>query len=180
MTPPLNFRDVGEALGLWLDPSPLPAGRLFRGGRLDALTKAADLGNPATILNLRRGHDQKLLEGVRYLHVPASDELENYDTSQRKVRTWLREALSVLAGAKTAWPVYLHCTSGRDRTGIVVAAALLLLEVRPEIVVEEYLLSEGAQRGSILQAIEGIRESGGTLGVNPENLRAALLGTRAG
>ncbi|HEV8612700.1 MAG TPA: tyrosine-protein phosphatase [Gemmatimonadales bacterium] len=175
MSPPLNYRDVGEALGLWLDPSPLRTGRLFRGGRLDELTTAADLRHPATILNLRRGADEKLLAGVRYLHVPASDELENYDTSQRKVRAWLREALSVLASPKTAWPVYLHCTSGRDRTGLVIAAALLLLDIPPEIVVEEYLLSDGATRGPIVQAVRGILASGGTLGVNPKNLRTALL-----
>ena len=178
MTPPANFRDVGETLGLWLDRSPIPAGRLLRGGRLDALTRAADLGNPATILNLRRGPDSKSLEGVRYLHVPAADDLENYDTTQRRVRNWLGSALQVLAAEKTVWPVYVHCTSGRDRTGIVVAAALLLLEVPRAAVIEEYLLSDGADRAAIQRAVEGILEGSGSLGVNRDRLRAALTGTR--
>lgn len=180
MTPPLNFRDVGETLGLWLDPSPIPAGRLFRGGRLDALTTPADLGSPATILNLRRGPDPRHLDGVRYLHVPAADDLENYSTHERRVRTWLREVLAELTSAGTAWPVYLHCTSGRDRTGVVVAAVLLLLDVPPPVVVEEYLLSEGADRGLIQRAVEGILAGGTTLGVNPARLRAALIRDRAG
>ena len=33
-----NYRDVGEALGLWLEPSPIPSGVLLRGGKLDTLT----------------------------------------------------------------------------------------------------------------------------------------------
>lgn len=176
MSPPVNYRDVGESLGLWLDPSPIPAGRLLRGGRLDPLAKPADLGHPATILNLRRGPDSKHLEGVRYLHVPAADDLENYDTSLRRVRKWLGAALAVLADPSTAWPVYMHCTSGRDRTGVVIAAALLLLDVPPAVVIEEYLLSAGANRSSIQRAVDGIL-GGGTLGVNPERLRAALTTT---
>ncbi len=175
MNRPLNYRDVGETLGLWLDPSPIPPGRLLRGGRMDPLTNAADLGHPATILNLRRGPDPKQLDGVRYLHVPAADKLENYDTRQRRVRAWLGDALAVLANPRTAWPLYVHCTSGRDRTGVVIAAALLLLEVPAPVVAEEYLLSDGAERGAIQQAVAGILE-GGSLGVNREQLRAALTG----
>jgi protein-tyrosine phosphatase len=173
---PVNFRDVGEALGLWLDPSPIPAGRLLRGGRMDLLTTPADLGHPATILNLRRGPDPTHLDGVRYLHIPAADDLENYETGLRRVRTWLSSGLKVLADPKTAWPVYVHCTSGRDRTGIVIAAALLLLEVPPAIVIEEYLLSDGAEPSSIRRAVEGILAGSGSLGVNPARLREGLLG----
>lgn len=173
MNRPPNYRDVGEALGLWLDPSPIPVGRLLRGGRMDPLTTAADLGHPATILNLRRGADPRLLAGVRYLHVPATDDLENYDTQVRRVRAWLGDALSVVADPDTAWPLYVHCTSGRDRTGVVIAAALLLLDVPAPVVVEEYLLSDGARRGPIQHAVDGILK-GGSLGVDRERLRAAL------
>jgi len=175
MPPPLNFRDVGEALGLWLDPPPIPAGRLLRGGRLDALTTAADLGNPATILNLRRGPDAPSLPGVRYLHLPAEDRLENYDTRLRPVRRWIRAALSMLAAPETGWPVYLHCTSGRDRTGVVVAALLLLLEVPRDIVIEEYLLSEGASRSAIQLAVDGMQDA--VAGpAEARRVRRALLG----
>jgi protein-tyrosine phosphatase len=171
---PVNYRDVGEALGLWLDPSPIPAGRLLRGGRLDVLTTARDLGHPRTILNLRRGPDGKHLEDVRYVQVAAANELENYSTRERGVRKWIAEALGVLADPGTAWPVYVHCTSGRDRTGVVVAAALLVIGVPRGIVIDEYLLSDGADRRQIQRAVDGILGGAGTLGVNPAVLRAAL------
>lgn len=151
---PVNFRDVGEALGLWLESPPLASGRLFRGGRLDTLTSLDDLGGPKTILNLRRGPDPDHL-GIARLHVPAPDNLENYSTDLRQVADWVRRAVGSLAAAQTEWPVYVHCTSGRDRTGVVIAAVLLALDVPTNIVVEEYLLSDGSDRTLIQRAIKG-------------------------
>lgn len=174
---PANYRDLGEALGLWLDPSPVPPGRLVRGGKLDELVSAADLGNPRTILNLRRGPDPRHLPDVALVHVPAANDLENYDTSQRGVRAWLGRVLGVLASADTAWPVYLHCTSGRDRTGIVVAAALLLIDVPRSIIVEEFMLSEGAEQSAIERALDGLAAHATSLGVDRDRLRHALCST---
>lgn len=174
---PVSFRDVGQVLGLWLDVSPIPPGRFFRGGRFDHMTTASDLGSPRTILNLRRGPDPSHLPGVTYIHVPAEDDLENYDTRQRRVKLWLGKALSALASPEVAWPIYVHCTSGRDRTGIVVAAALLSIDVPREVVAEEYMLSEGASRASIESAIDGILESMSSIKVDRAKLRAALIAT---
>lgn len=171
---PANYRDVGEALSLWLDPPPVPQGRLIRGGKFDELVSAADLGDPRTIMNLRRGPDSGHLPNVTYIHVPAANEMENYDTSQRTVRAWLGKVLTVLANADTAWPVYVHCTAGRDRTGIVVAAALFLLDVPRSVIVEEFMLSEGAERDSIERAIDGLAGSAASLGVDRGNLRKCL------
>lgn len=152
---PVNFRDVGEALGLWLDPSPIRVGRLFRGGRLDGLTRIEDLGHPGTILNLRTGSDPTHLE-VPIIHVPAPDDLENYNTEERRVSDWIRRAVSSLSSPRTQWPVYVHCTSGRDRTGVVIAAILLSLGVPRSIVLEEYLLSDGATPILMEQALDGL------------------------
>lgn len=152
---PANFRDVGEALSLWLDPSPIPVRRLLRGGKFDQLSALEDLGLPRTILNLRRGPDPEHL-GVRLIHIPATDDLENYDTRQRRVRQWLTSALEVLSDPTTEWPVYVHCTSGRDRTGVVIAACLALIGVPREIVIEEYMLSDDADRPAIELALDGI------------------------
>ena len=43
-------------------------------------------------------------------------------------------------------PVLVHCTAGKDRTGVLLALLLLLLGAREDAVVEDYLLSayEGA------------------------------------
>jgi protein-tyrosine phosphatase len=167
---PANFRDVGEALSLWLDPSPIPARRLLRGGKFDHLSSLDDLGQPQTILNLRRGPDPVHL-GVRIVHVPAADDVENYNTRQRPVRDWLTRALEVLAKTDTAWPVYVHCTSGRDRTGVVIAAALVAIGVPREIVAEEYMLSDRADRPSIELALDGILAAPP---INVSSLRIAL------
>ncbi|WP_437651342.1 tyrosine-protein phosphatase [Sorangium sp. So ce362] len=174
MFQPTNYRDVGEALGLWFDVSPIPAGRLLRGGRFDLMTTASDLGSPGTILNLRRGPDPGHLTGVTYVHVAADDDVENYDTRQRRVRSWLGKALSVLATPELAWPVYVHCTSGRDRTGVVIAAALLALDVPRQIVAEEYLLSDGADSIAIERAIDGIVEWLPSAAIDRTKLRDAL------
>lgn len=170
---PRNFRDVGEALGLWLDPAPIRAGRLFRGGRLDPLTTLDELGKPGTLLNLRRGPDPDHLD-VRVAHVPACDDVENYETEQLRVLKWVDQALRVLAAPETSWPVYVHCTSGRDRTGVVVAAALVLVGVPRSIVVEEYLLSDGGLRPNIERAIDGVLGGRARLTVDVAALRVAL------
>jgi len=152
---PVNFRDVGEALSLWVEPPPLPVGRLFRGGGFDTLSRLEDLGHPKTILNLRRGPDPDHL-GVRVIDVPAPDGLENYKTDRRHVSDWIRGVLSSLAAPSTQWPVYVHCRSGRDRTGVVVAAALFALGVPSSVIRKEYLLSDGANSVLIARALEGL------------------------
>lgn len=172
---PANYRDVGEALSLWIEPPPVPMGRLLRGGKFDGLASAADLGHPRTILNLRRGPDSRHLPDVAYIHVPAANDVENYDTTHREVRQWLARALSVLASPATAWPVYVHCTSGRDRTGIVVACALRMIGVPREVVVEEFLLSDGAERELIERALDGACGARPDLAVDVRALRDALI-----
>jgi protein-tyrosine phosphatase len=173
---PANFRDVGEILGLWLDGSPIPSQRLFRGGCFDTLTNAADLGNPRTILNLRRGPDPDTIANARIIHVPALDDIENYDTRHRRVQEWLAHCLAVLSSGETAWPVYVHCTSGRVRTGVVIAAALVLAGISPDVAVAEYMLSDGAQVELIEPAIDGVLAAASALAPNVSQLRAALCG----
>lgn len=84
------------------------------------------------------------------------------------------QALGVLAAPETPWPVYVHCTSGRDRTGVVAAAALVLVGVPRSIVVEEYLLSDGGLRPNIERAIDGVLGGRARLTVNVTALRVAL------
>jgi len=151
---PANFRDVGEALSLWLDSSPVPSGRLFRGGRIDALSTPADIG-PRTVINLHQGPDPSHLP-VRRLHFPAPDRVENYETTLRPVSRWVSDTLKALAAPDMEWPVYLHCTSGRDRTGVIVAAILLAIGIPRHVIVEEYLLSEGAGTPLIERTLAGL------------------------
>ncbi|ULH15265.1 tyrosine-protein phosphatase [Deinococcus sp. KNUC1210] len=154
----VNFRDVGEYLSLLTDASPLPAGRLLRGGKLDFVETPADIGRPGTILNLRRGPERQTF-GAQVLHLPAPNDLENYDTTNRRVRRWLNEVISVFEQGTLTFPVLVHCTSGKDRTGVVVAALLSILGTEPRWIVEEYLLSEGDVRAEwIQQALRGMTD----------------------
>jgi protein-tyrosine phosphatase len=55
------------------------------------------------------------------------------------------------------YPLYVHCLSGKDRTGIVIASFLELLGIPRECIVQEYLLSDGhVEQHMIETALEGI------------------------
>ncbi|WP_454882469.1 tyrosine-protein phosphatase [Sphingomonas oryzagri] len=80
---------------------------------------------------------------------------------------------AILAGET---PVLIHCTAGKDRTGVLVALLLLLLGVPKEHVVADYLRSDVFARnlrlgGSITHAFEE------TFGFTPsEDTIAAMIG----
>ncbi|CAG8981563.1 hypothetical protein HYALB_00013681 [Hymenoscyphus albidus] len=70
----------------------------------------------------------------------------------------IADALRALSNPKTS-PVLIHCTQGKDRTGIIIALALFLLKIPVEAVSQDYLLSvEGlvSERGSRLVEIREI------------------------
>ena len=93
-----------------------------------------------------------------YFHFPMTNKIEKYNTALKEVRVWLNEILSVFEDTATVYPVLIHCLSGKDRTGIVVAALLLILGVEETVIEEEYLLSEGdVQLNWIRLAIQGMR-----------------------
>ncbi|CAG8958237.1 hypothetical protein HYFRA_00000591 [Hymenoscyphus fraxineus] len=52
----------------------------------------------------------------------------------------IADALRALSNPKTS-PVLIHCTQGKDRTGIIIALALFLLKIPVEAVSHDYLLS---------------------------------------
>lgn len=175
MIRPKNFRDVARSLSAWVSPPPFPLGRLMRGGKFDTLSSLEELGSPRTILNLRRGPDPDHLD-VSLRHVPALDSMEIYDMGTPKVRRWLGEVLDVLVDPDLAWPVYMHCTSGRDRTGVVAATVLMLLDVPEDAIVREYMLSDGADRGAIVRGIRALSAAKVSSLVDVSKLRRALRG----
>ena len=148
-----NLRDVGEVLHLLADRPLLPHGVLLRGGALSPTDAAAALGHPATVINLRLGPDPQPFP-AHFLHLPRPDGQDTYDTTRWQVRRWLQAVLHAVAGHPT--PVLLHCASGKDRTGVAVAALLHTLGVPRPLIEAEYLFSEGdVQRAWIAQALDG-------------------------
>jgi protein-tyrosine phosphatase len=60
----------------------------------------------------------------------------------------LAQVFSLLSGGG-ALPAVFHCTSGKDRTGIVAALVLDVLGVPEDVIVEDYVLTEEATEPSL-------------------------------
>lgn len=157
----------------------LPRRRLLRGGRLEDVDAARSIGHPGTIVNLRRGADpSRLAFGATPHHHPIANDLEVYRTSDAGVRRWLRGILLDFAGPIVRYPVMVHCTSGKDRTGVVVATLLTILGAPNDAIVGEYLLSDGEVEESWIRgALAGIGDPDRTFkGVDLEVVRRRLRG----
>lgn len=150
-----NFRDVGVSVNQLAGAQLFPEKVFYRGGRINSVMTHKELLNIPTILNLRAGKDEKKFNCV-YLHVPAEDKLENYETSQRKIRKWVNNVLHEVAKENISFPVFIHCTSGKDRTGVITAAILKLFEIPDQMIIKEFMLSDGVESAkSIKIALEG-------------------------
>lgn len=89
-------------------------------------------------------------------------------------------------GDPAAYPIYFHCTYGRDRTGVIGALLLLALGATRAAVLEEYLLSAphvGAYPNALEAVLDEIERRGGAeqvlvdLGISDEE--RAVLRSRA-
>jgi protein-tyrosine phosphatase len=158
----LNVRDIGGYAGAegrlvrWR--TVLRAGDL---SRLSAADRAAvrDIG-VKTVIDLR--HVSEVERGrfpvedipVRYEHLPLVSVLANRDLYRtvpgfaavryRQIAaegaTGIATALTILAAPGTR-PAIVHCTAGKDRTGILIGLLLSLLGVDDDTVAEDYALS---------------------------------------
>jgi protein-tyrosine phosphatase len=82
-------------------------------------------------------------------------------------------------GASDAYPIYFHCTYGRDRSGVVAALVLAALGASRQVILDEYNLSRlqvGAYPAALEGALDEIERHGGiesylsTVGVSAEQL----------
>lgn len=67
-------------------------------------------------------------------------------------------------GNDAAYPIYVHCTWGRDRTGVLTAVILLALGATRDDIMREYLLSQasvGAYPDSLAAVLDEIDRRGG-------------------
>ena len=156
---PRNFRDVGEWANCLAGRQLVREGVLLRSGKLDAGTRRADIGGARTVVHLRM-HPDAPVDGARMVQVATSNDLEKYDTANREVRAWLVRALAVIIEANTDVPVLYHCASGKDRTGILVAVALVAVGLPRSIAVDEYALSDGASDRTLIEsALAGVGDA---------------------
>lgn len=72
----------------------------------------------------------------------------------------MKEVFDILA-AEDSYPVLIHCTQGKDRTGIVVLLLLLLMGVVPEDVIsDDYVKSESELVAELEERMKEIRALG--------------------
>ncbi len=167
----VNFRDVGGYRTT--DGRAVRWGRVFRAGSLADLSDddLAVLGRLGLRLacDLRSAdevarHADRLPPGASHLHRPIVGEvgrLRRVVTLYRKrhrVQELLAEAYRVmldqnhvtfgdvlrLAADPANLPLVIHCTAGKDRTGLAVALLLLALGVPEATVIADYTLSNHA------------------------------------
>lgn len=138
----VNLRDVGEFVNLICGKKVMHEKMLYRGGRFETFELLSGI-NPKVVINLRSSPDKIDKSQITYVHIPIANSIEKYDTKLNDVRKWLNSVLAVLSKDELEFPVYIHCTSGKDRTGIVIASVLWLLGIPEKVIKEEYLLSEG-------------------------------------
>ncbi len=137
-----NFRDVGAEVNRLAGKPVMRPGLLLRSGSIDSPDELAQVGNPRTIVCLRR-QENDFENTVRYFHFPAYNRVENYATGRKEVRKWVNQALGILE-MDIQLPVLYHCTAGKDRTGVVISALLKLIGISDAIIWKEFALSEGA------------------------------------
>lgn len=159
-----NFRDIGGYQGS--DGRTVRWGRYLRAGRQDRMTSAdltragelavvtqIDLRRPDEIRDQGRGPFEGLgarYEGLAVIPEGGSQALDESlgagISGDRYLRyldfdpTPWRRVFEVLADAE-CYPVLIHCTAGKDRTGVITALTLSLLGVDRSVIEEDYALS---------------------------------------
>jgi protein-tyrosine phosphatase len=198
----VNFRDLGGYLGA--DGQRVRWRRLFRADGLSSLSPTdlkivADLGI-RTVIDLRTAPE---VQGgrfpveaypVTFVHVPFIDTLPDFEAFKRvpgmlasqytdMVRdgtAHIKEILTILAREDT-YPAVVHCTAGKDRTGVISAIVLSLLGVQRQEVIEDYALSGSAMQrlraklvGLYPEAEEAIGQADEMFSADPHNMVGLL------
>ena len=153
-----NTRDIG---GMNLaDGKQIRQGMIYRGGALDGITQegkmaALETYGIKTDLDLRNmaegtaGESSPLGEGVNYVHVNASPYYLGGTTGVDYSGNWGALATSMRVFTKAEnFPVYVHCSLGRDRTAAVCFLVEALLGASQEDIFMDYETSFFSKLGN--------------------------------
>jgi protein-tyrosine phosphatase len=195
LTGAFNFRDLGgyrSVLG-----GEVRWRRIFRSDNLSTLTEddqkvLADL-SITTVIDLRTPGEVEQgriaeSEAYAYHHLPMADVLPSTTdarwASPEYVSSRYLEMLSAssvravlsLAADPRSYPLVFHCAAGKDRTGIVAAIILSLLDVSRDDITADYMLTAPAMERMVTTLIEAVPERAELI----EPHLPAIRGTRPG
>lgn len=163
----LNSRDVG---GLpTVDGLQIRVGALLRSDSHSRLTPAGTAAVRALgisrILDLRWAQEamqdpSPLAADPAYRNTPFISELAEQGTTmpdayRSMVDENQRQITSVFIqmAESPSGPLAVHCSAGRDRTGVLVALALAVAGVLPSQIAADYALTEGCSHDTILRTL---------------------------
>ena len=179
-----NFRDIGGYLNQ--DGKKIKKGLYFRAGRQDRmsdkdLAKLSDLNistqidlrKPDEVLDQGKGHLEDM--GANYINIAVIPEGGSDQLSKLVGDTGIsgKRYLGYLEFGPTSWlrlfgilsnednlPVVLHCTAGKDRTGVSTAFLLSVLGVSREVIEADYLLTnlDTARQADFIESTVGYPE----------------------
>lgn len=197
-----NFRDVG---GYPVDGGETRSGKLFRA---DALGRLGDAGRESlselgvrVVIDLRDDFEVDSLPDdldgldVDVLRLPVFEGsgasqatigatlVDLYEKIVLQHRDVVVRALGEIADTGDE-PVVVHCTAGKDRTGVVVALALLAVGVDRETVLDDYAATQANLAGEWLDGMLALVRGYGVevtpdlqviMGGSPREAMAAVL-----
>lgn len=160
----VNLRDLG---GLPLrDGGSTRSGVLYRGDAPypdDAHPTGVETWPPASVVDLRSDPELARVSvewpsGTTFHHHPihaaavpenlrAQGDLRDlYEFILEAVPGRVASVVDIVGDPDQTGPFFVHCTAGKDRTGLVVASLLLAAGVEPDAVVADYLATAGNMR----------------------------------
>ena len=149
-----NTRDLGGKVAL--GGKTVREGRVYRGAKLDDITefgreRAKTVYKIRTDLDLRNASESKggVLDGVNYLNYSSPyyvGDKVGIDDGGAEFEKALADALRVFTKEEN-YPVYMHCSIGRDRTGTLALLLYGLLGVSERDIGIDYELSFFSEAG---------------------------------
>ena len=179
-----NFRDIGGYLTQ--DGKRVKKGLYFRAGRQDRMSDEdlsqlsdlkistqIDLRRPDEVLEQGKGPLESM--GANYINIAVIPEGGSDQLSRLVGDTAIsgRRYLGYLEFGPTSWlrlfgilasednlPVVLHCTAGKDRTGVSTAFLLSILGVSRDVIEADYLLTnrDTARQADFIESTVGYPE----------------------
>ncbi len=187
----LNIQSIGNArdIGGWttVDGKTIKQGLLFRGTELDGAVESAykltESGVSEMVTRLGIKYDMDLRESTDMVpgeYILGSSVTHKYYSApmygaafDNSGKNSIRKIFSDLAD-KNNYPMYIHCTYGRDRTGTVCYILEALLGLSEKDLIKEYELSGlfygGVNRSDIMTVYGGLLSyEGATIQQKTEN-----------